>query len=123
MDDRPLALSTHHRQHGTRHPDDAEEVRLELSLRFLDGRLLDCTDERIPRVVNQHVQPFRPGENRSDARLVPLVRCGSSSSIRRDGGRHKNAIAGSTWRSFSGQCRGRRRPRICGLPVISAGQD
>jgi hypothetical protein len=57
VDDLPLLLPAHERQHGLRHSDDAEKVGLELGLGVLDGVLFQRPAQLIAGIVDQHVEP------------------------------------------------------------------
>src|SRR6267143_6303659 len=74
VDDLAGTGGPHPREHGIHHAHDAEEVRLELRFGFLDTRLFVCAHHRVPRVVDEHVQPARLCDHLFNARTDRLVR-------------------------------------------------
>ena len=51
----PLRAAAQQGQHGPRDVDEAEDIRLELLPDLVVGRLLDAAEERVPGVVDEHI--------------------------------------------------------------------
>jgi hypothetical protein len=60
VDDLPRALAAHDREHGAHHVHDAPEVRRELPLDLLGGKLLEVAEQAVAGVVDQHVDAAEP---------------------------------------------------------------
>src|SRR6267378_6629060 len=74
VDDLAGTGGPHPREHRIHHAHDSEEVRLELGLGFLDTRLFGGAHYRVPRVVNEHVEPARLRDHLCYARTDRLIR-------------------------------------------------
>src|SRR6266487_101224 len=68
VDNAPVALLAHHRQHGLEHAYDAEQVGVELRLRVGNAALLNRTELHIARVVDQEINPPGLCQQRLDGR-------------------------------------------------------
>src|SRR6266850_1799225 len=74
VDDLAGTGGAHSWEHGIHHPHNAEEVRLELCLGLLDTRLFGGAHDRVPRVVDKHVEPARLRDHLCYARTDRLIR-------------------------------------------------
>src|SRR6267378_676963 len=74
VDDLASTGGAHSREHRIHHADDAEEVCFKLCFGFLDARLFRGAHDRVPRVVDEHVEPARLRDHLCYARTDRLIR-------------------------------------------------
>ncbi len=64
-----MSLLSHDGQGGPAHAQRAKEIRLEMRLRFFNGRIFYRPHQTVARIVDHHIQPAGFGHNALDTAL------------------------------------------------------